>query len=73
MICHYWYLLNKFCRYESTVCNGIHDVLMMAFGLENIAIPNIKVADFRCIILNMSGIDAISRLNNSIIDDHSSL
>ena len=40
-------------RYESAICNGRHDVLMMVFGLENIAMLNIEGADYSCIIWNI--------------------
>ena len=39
MICHYYYYyfcLNLCYRYELEVCNECHDILMMAYELENI-------------------------------------
>ena len=41
----------------------------MAYKLENIAILNIKGVDYRCIIWNMTKINAINKLNNSKLDD----
>ena len=61
MICHYWHFLDKGFRFELLVYNSCHDVLMMAFGLENIAILNFKGADYRCITWNLSRSDAINR------------
>ena len=45
MICHYWYFLDDNYKYEPLVCNGCHDVSMMAYELENVAILNIKSID----------------------------
>ena len=42
---------------------------MMAYELENIAIMNVKVVDYRCVIWNMTTNDAMNRLNNSALDD----
>ena len=41
-------------KYEPYVCNGSHDVSMTAYELENIATPNVKGIDYRCIIRNMT-------------------
>ena len=46
---------------------------MVAYDLENIAILNIKVVDYRRVIWNMTRNDAINRLNNSKLDDKGSL
>ena len=35
--------VDKIYKYESTVCNGCYDVLMMDFGLENIKYWMLKV------------------------------
>ena len=26
-ICHYWYLSNKYFKYEAYLCNGSHDLM----------------------------------------------
>ena len=26
-ICHYWYFLNKGCKYEPYLCNGCHNLM----------------------------------------------
>ena len=46
---------------------------MMAYELENIAILNVKGANYRCVIWNMTKNDAVIRLNNSKSDDQGSL
>ena len=73
MICHYWYFLNLNYTYEPEVCNGCHDISMMAYELENIAILNVKGANYRCVIWIMTKNDAVIRLNNSKSDDQGSL
>ena len=37
MICHYWYFLNLNHTYGQYVCNGCHDISMMIYELENVA------------------------------------
>ena len=49
MICHYWYFLDYNYKYELDACNGCHDISMMAYELENIAILNVKGIDYRCV------------------------
>ena len=49
MICHYWYFLDCNCKYEPDVFNDCHDIWIMAYELENIAILNIKGIDYRCV------------------------
>ena len=49
-ICHYWYFLNKGFKFQPNVCNRCHDLLMMSMNLSDIAILNIKSADYRCVI-----------------------
>ena len=50
MLWNYWYFLDTCYRYKPEVCNGCHDISIMAFELENIAILNIKGVDYRCTI-----------------------
>ena len=47
------------------VCNKCHDLLTMAYGLENIAILSKKGATFRCILRGISRNEGLRRLNNS--------
>ena len=42
---------------------------MTAFELKNIAILNVKVVDFRCILWGISRDEAVNRLNNSVLED----
>ena len=63
-IYHYWFFLNYSFKFQQNVCNRYHDLLMMSINLSHIAILNIKVSDYRCIIsfihiaiLNIKGSD----------------
>ena len=49
MIFHNWYLKDVY-KFEPNVCNDCHDILMMAYELENITILNVKGFDYRCFI-----------------------
>ena len=69
MICHYWYFKDIGYKYEPYVCNGCHDLSMMAYELKNIAMLNVKRVDYRCVLWNMTQNDAINLLNNSWLDN----
>ena len=49
-LCHYWYFKDVGFKFEEHVCNGCHDLLTMAYSLENVAILSAKGASFRCIL-----------------------
>ena len=36
--------------YEPEVCNGCHDISIMAYELEHITILNVKGVDYRCVV-----------------------
>ena len=42
MFCHYWYFKDIGYKFEPHVCNGCHDILIMAYELRNIATINVK-------------------------------
>ena len=65
MLYHYWYFKDVGFKFELHVCNKCHDVLMIVYELKNIAILNVKGADFRCILWGISRDEVVSRLNNS--------
>ena len=56
-------------KLEPNVCNKCHDVLTRAFKLRNIAILNLKGANYRCILRGISKIEAVSFLNNPMLED----
>ena len=56
-------------KFEEHVCNGSHDLLTIAYSLENIAILSAKGATFRYILWGISRNEGLRRLNNSVLED----
>ena len=52
-------------KFEEHVCNGCHDLLIMAYSLKNIAILSAKGTTFRCLLMGISKNKALKRLNKS--------
>ena len=50
----YWYLSDKWFKFQPYVCNGCHDVLMMSVNFNHFAISNICAVDNCCIINRIS-------------------
>ena len=50
-------------KFEEHVCNGCHNLLTMAHGLENIAILSAKGATFRSLLMGVSKNEALRKLN----------
>ena len=69
MLCHYWSFKDIGYKFQPYLCNGCHAVSMMPYEFKNIAILNAKVLDYRCILWSISKIDAVDRLNNSVLED----
>ena len=67
MLCHYWHFKDVGFKFEPHVCNKCHDVLIIAYELKNIAILNVKDADFRCILWGFSKNESANILNNSML------
>ena len=64
-ICHYWYFVNKGFIFQSNVCNGCHDVLlMMTMNLCDIAVLNINGAGYNSVITRISKSGAINLMQN---------
>ena len=68
-ICHYWYFKDIGFEYQPYVCNGCHDFSMIVQKLDNFVILKVKGVDYTCCVVNMSKKDAISLLNNSVLDN----
>ena len=49
-LCHYCFFKDVGFKFEEHVYNRCHDLLTMAYLLENIAIFSAKGATFRCIL-----------------------
>ena len=69
MLCYYWYFKDVGFKFDEHICKGCHDLLTMAYGLENIAILSAKGATFRCILWGISRNEGLRRLNNSVLED----
>ena len=69
-ICHYWYVLNKGCKYEPYLCN---DLMQKAINFNNVAIVFVKGGDYRIHFWYMSKDDAINILKNSDLNEKSGL
>ena len=63
-LCHYSFFKNIGFKFEEHDCNGCHDLLTMAYLLENIAILSAKGATFRCILWGISRNEGLRRLNS---------
>ena len=69
MICHYWLFRDIGFKYQPYVCNGCHVFSMIVQKLDDFVILRVKSVDYRCCMVNMSKKDAISLLNNSLLDN----
>ena len=68
-LCHYWFFKDVGFKFEEHVCNECHDLLTMAYSLENIAILSAKGAKFRCILWDISRNEGLRRLDSSGLED----
>ena len=68
-LCHYWYFKDVGFKFEEHVCNRGHDLLTMAYLLENTAILSANGATFRCILWSISRNEGLRRLNSSVLED----
>ena len=68
-LCHYWFFKNVEFKFEEHVCNGCHDLLTMAYLLENMVILSAKGATCRCVLGGISRNEGLRRLNNSVLED----
>ena len=69
MLCHYWFFKDVIFKFKEHVCNGCHDLLTMAYSLENIVILSAKVAAFRCILWDIIRNEGLKILNSSVLED----
>ena len=67
MLCHYFKDVGF--KFELNVCSKCQNILMTAYELKNIAILNLKVVDFRCILWGNSRDEVAINLNNSVLED----
>ena len=69
MICHYCYFKDVGFKYQPYVCNGCHDFSMIVQKSDDFVILRVKGVGYRYCVVNMSKIDIISLLNNSVLDN----
>ena len=69
MICEYWFFFNHGFKFQDYVCNGCHGLTMSSVNISNIAIITSKSVDYRCIIHNVSKLEAINLLKSSVLED----
>ena len=56
-------------KFKEHVCNKCHDLLTIAYSLNDIATLNAKGATFRCILIGISKNEGLKRLYNSVTYD----
>ena len=64
-ICRFWCFLDKESQFQSDVCNGCYDVLMMSLTINDITILNISGIDYRCSINRISKSDSVNLLRDA--------
>ena len=64
-ICHYWYFVSNGFTFQLNFCNECHDLLMISMNISDIAILNIKSADYRCIISGINKNKVINLMQNA--------
>ena len=64
-VCKFWFFVNKNVNYKDYACNGCHNLLMMAFSLNNIAVLNVGNVFHWCILMGISKDEGLKRLKNA--------
>ena len=76
-ICHYWYFLDKRCKYEPCLWYGWQDLIQEAKTFNDIAIVSIKGSDTKVLFFvyfwYMSKDDAINIMKNSNLNEENRL
>ena len=68
IISHYWYFKDIGFKYQPYVYNGCHDFSVIVQKLDGYVILKVKGVYYRCCEVNMNKKDAVSLLNNSVLD-----
>ena len=68
IVCHYWHFHPGF-KFQSSVCNGCHNFMMLSLSLSDIAFMTVKGFYYRCIIHGVSKSEATHMLKISVLDD----
>ena len=67
-ICHCWYFKHGF-KFQKSVCNGCHALLILSLDISDITIITVKGIDYCCIVSDISKSNAIHLFKNSVLDD----
>ena len=67
IVCHYWYFNHKI-KFEKSVWNSFHDLLMLCFSIGDITSITVKGIDYCWIFNNISKSDEINFLENLVFD-----
>ena len=68
-ICLYWYFKNIGFKYEPYLCNGCHNLMQKAMGINNVAIVYVKRNAYRIHFWCISKDDAINIMNGYNLTD----
>ena len=68
MVFHYWFFDHGF-KFQDSLCNGRHDLTMLSVNINDIAIITVKNIDYCCKIHNINKFEAISLLENSVLQN----
>ena len=66
-ISHYWFFNHGF-KYQDSVCDGCHDLLMLCVNIRDISIVADAEVDYRCIIPDVRKSEAVHFLENFLLD-----
>ena len=69
MLCGYYYFKDIGFKYQPYVCNGCHEISMIVKNLSDFLILKIKNIDCRCYLIGIDKKDAISLLNNPVLNN----
>ena len=61
MVCHYWFFYHGL-KFQDSVCNGFHDLIILCLNISDILIITVKNVDYLCIIHNISKSEASNLL-----------
>ena len=67
-LCHYCFFKDIGFKFEEHVCKRCHDLLTMAYSLNNLAL-SAKGTTFRCLLMGISKNETLEKLNNSVTYD----
>ena len=56
-------------KFQDYVCNGCHDLAIVSVNISDIPIVTVKNVDYCFMIHNISKLDAINLLKNSVLEN----